>query len=276
MPERSLKVDLTWWCHNSFGPKWDIDTFIKRARDIGAVGIELAPVEHWQKLQKAELTCPVAILDFGKDKPPFAIGWNDPTDHPAVIAETLKQIENCRTSEGVCNMVIAFSGMRKPGINKKAAIANCVSGLKQVMPEAEKEGVTVLFECLNDKKEGAEAWKGHPGYDATTLDFGLEVVKGVGSPRCKLVVDLFHVQRQEGNVIQNLEMVKDHVGHIHAAGHGQVIRQEMNVGYQDLDHRGIFRYIRSWYQGGVGIEYIPTHGRPYKNDLQATMKLING
>lgn len=273
-------IDWTWWPHHVFGPKWGIRTFCERARSAGAAGIELAPHEHWPVLAEFGLKCPVAILDWGPepDKAPFLRGWGDPADHEYVETETLRQIGNCAASKGLCGQVIQFSGMKKVSISEPASIGHCVAGIKQVIGAAEKAGVVLLFECLNDKPEGAEDWKGHPGYAATTLDYGIKVVDGVGSPHCKLVVDVYHLQRQEGNVIQNLARAKDHTGHLHVAGIGELVRHEMHVGRQDLNWPHVLGYINDNYPAsiGVGIEYIPRDGRRYYDDLRAAMRLIQG
>lgn len=271
-----MNIDLAWWCHNAFGPKWGIETFCKRAISLGAVGIELVPVEHWQNLRDWNLRCPVAILDYGKGGPaPFEIGWNDPADHERVTVETLRQIGFCKAFNGVCNAVIAFSGMRKSRMGQPNAIGNCVNGIRNVIKQAEDAGVTLLFEPLNDHAEGAAEWCGHPGYDATTLDYALKVVQGVGSPNLQILLDLYHRQRQEGDVIEAIRVAMPYIGHVHVAGLGPLVRREMNFGCQELNYRDVFKYLRACgYTGGVGIEYIPTPGRPYLNDLRAAKRLI--
>lgn len=271
-----MKIDWAYWCHAALGPKWDIDTFIRNAKSARAVGIELAPPEHWPKLKAAGLTCPVAILDYGESGPaPFEIGWNDPAHHHRVTTETLRQIELCKSSDGVCSSVIAFSGNRVRGMTQPEAIGNCVNGLRQLMPKAEAAGVRILFEFLNDLP--AEGWRGHAGFDCTTLEYALDVINGVGSRYLQVLFDVYHRQRKQGNVIQGLLQAKDCTGHIHVAGIGEFVRGELNVGRQDLNYHDIFAYLRdTGYDKGIGIEYIPTEGRHYLRDLKTAMKMIRG
>jgi len=46
---------------------------------------------------------------------------------------------------------------------------------------------------------------GHPGYQGDDLDWVASIVKKVGSPRLKLLFDIYHVQIMHGDVIRRME-----------------------------------------------------------------------
>ena len=98
--------------------------------------------------------------------------------------------------------------------------------------------------------------KGHPGYQGDDLDYVTRILRRVGSPRVKLLFDVYHVQIMNGDLIRRLEETKDILGHVHTAG---------NPGRGELDDKQEIQYapvmqklVAIGYQGYVGHEFIPT------------------
>jgi len=82
------------------------------------------------------------------------------------------------------------------------------------------------------------------------------IVRRVGSPRVKLLFDVYHVQIMNGDVMRRLEECKDVIGHIHTAG---------NPGRAELDDKQEINYppimrklLEIGYKAYVGHEFIPT------------------
>jgi hydroxypyruvate isomerase len=48
--------------------------------------------------------------------------------------------------------------------------------------------------------------------------WGAELCKAVGSERFKLLYDIYHMQVQEGDVIQTIKENIQYIGHVHTAG----------------------------------------------------------
>src|SRR5206468_2904809 len=67
--------------------------------------------------------------------------------------------------------------------------------LCQVAELAEKYGVVYNLEQLNTKVD-------HAGYPLRYAEDVVRLLEQVGSPRIKLLLDIYHVQIEEGNVIQ--------------------------------------------------------------------------
>src|SRR5918997_1649795 len=99
------------------------------------------------------------------------------------------------------------------------AAANCVEALNRVSKAAEQHGVTVCIELLNSKVD-------HADYQGDHTAFGVRVVKAVGSPRVKLLYDIYHMQIMEGDLIRTIRDNIEHIAHFHTAG---------NPGRNDLD-----------------------------------------
>src|SRR3954466_12702528 len=105
------------------------------------------------------------------------------------------------SAEGGCPCVITFTGFRED-IPDDVGLKNCVAGYKKVVGYAEKKGVTLCLEMLNSRVR--EEMKGHPGYQGDHTDYCMEIIKAVGSPRLKLLFDIYHVQIMDGDVMARL------------------------------------------------------------------------
>ncbi|MGL6072657.1 MAG: TIM barrel protein [Fimbriiglobus sp.] len=266
----NIKHSLVWWCFNSVGDKWDIATMCQHAKDTGCVSIELVEPTHWKAMAKAGLTC--AISGNGAKKTGFMYGLNNPKTAPEVVEATTKRIAECQ--EAKVPSVIGFSGYKwvdptnpKSGeISRDDGAKEMVKNLKTLAIEAEKAGVTVCVEHLNTR-DGSHPMKGHPGYMADDLDWLVGVIKQVGSPKVKILFDLYHVQIMHGDLIRRIEDNKEYIGHIHTAGNPG--RGELDDS-QEIHFAGCMKkLVQIGYTGYVGHEFIPT-----RNALEGVKQAI--
>src|SRR5439155_1441836 len=88
------------------------------------------------------------------------------------------------------------------------ARAAVVAGLNQIKAQAEARRVTICLELLNSKVD-------HADYQGDRTAFGVAVVKAVGSPRVKLLYDIYHMQIMEGDIIRTIRDNKDWIAHFH-------------------------------------------------------------
>ena len=106
--------------------------------------------------------------------------------------------------------LITFFGNRR-GMPDEEATANCVEALNRIKRIAEEHGVTVCLELLNSKVD-------HKDYQGDHSAFGVDVVKAVGSPRVKLLYDIYHMQIMEGDIIRTIRDAREHFAHFHTGG----------------------------------------------------------
>lgn len=254
-----VKQSLAFWCFNARGEKWSAEKVCEVAKGLGCRSVELIAPEYWGTLKKHGLTC--AIASNGMPGAPFKRGLNNSKFHDEVIEHTAKTLE--QSAEAKVPSVIAFAGYKwlDPDDPKSGAItlddafANCVKGLKELARVAEKKGVTVCLEHLNTRDD-SDPMKGHPGYQGDDLDFVASILRKVGSPRVKLLFDIYHVQVMHGDLIRRIEQTKELIGHVHTAG---------VPGRGELDERQEINYpavmkklVDIGYAGFVGHEFIPT------------------
>ena len=255
----NINHSVVFWCFNVAGDKWDIDKTCSVAKSLGIKSVEICGPAEFDTIKKHGLTC--AIAANGMPGAPFMKGLNNPVYQTEVIAVTSKMIDDC----AVANVpsVIAFTGYKWKNaddpnsgeISLQEGADNCVAGLKKLAAHAEKKGVTVCIEHLNTR-DGSHPMKGHPGYQGDDIDYVANIVRRVGSPRVKVLFDIYHVQIMNGDVIRRLEECKDVIGHIHTAG---------NPGRAELDDKQEINYppimrkiVEMGYKGYVGHEFIPT------------------
>jgi hypothetical protein len=113
--------------------------------------------------------------------------------------------------------VITFTGMKFEGMDRDKAINDCLDTWKEVLPHAEKKGITLVLEHLNSR-DSSHPMKGHPGYFGDDVDFCVDLIKQIGSPNFKLLFDIYHVSIMNGDIIRRLRLHKDYIGHLHTAG----------------------------------------------------------
>ncbi|MEI8382699.1 MAG: TIM barrel protein [Planctomycetota bacterium] len=269
-----IQQSIVFWCFNVGGDKWDIEKTCQVATSLGCKSIEICGPETWPTLKKHGLTC--AIAPNGMPGAPFIKGFNNKKYHDEVITTTSKMIEDCAVAGYPA--VIGFTGYKwrdaedpKSGeISLEEGADNCVAGLKKIAALAEKKGVTLCLEHLNTRDD-SHPMKGHPGYQGDDIDYVANIVRRVGSPRIKVLFDIYHVQIMNGDVIRRIEQCKDVIGHVHTAGNPGRAELDNN---QEINYPPIMRkLLEIGYKGFVGQEFIPT--RDALTGLREAVKLCD-
>jgi hydroxypyruvate isomerase len=125
---------------------------------------------------------------------------------------------------------------------------NTIAGLRRISKYAEDHGVTVLLELLNSKVD-------HKDYMCDHTAWGVDVVKAVGSPRVKLLYDIYHMQIMEGDVIRTIRDNFHYLGHFHTGGVPG--RHELDD-TQELQWRSVAKAIADLgFDGFFAHEFVP-------------------
>jgi hydroxypyruvate isomerase len=215
-----------------------IDQMCKICAQLGLVGIDFADPKDWPTLKKYGLVCSLVSMR--------AKGLNRKENHDEALAALRKGIE--LAAEAGFHNVICMSGNRA-GLSDDEGAANCVAGLKRLAAFAEQKQVNVCMELLNSKRN-------HKDYQCDRTAWGVGVVKKVGSPRIKLLYDIYHMQVQEGDVIATIRENIESIAHFHTAGVPG--RHEIDDS-QELYYPAIMRTIAELkFAGYVAHEYSPT------------------
>jgi hydroxypyruvate isomerase len=143
---------------------------------------------------------------------------------------------------------IVCTGNVVQGLSEEQMMQSVLEGLMPTVEMAEKAGITLLLEPLNDRYD-------HPGYFLTSSDVGAEICRKIASPSMKLLFDCYHMQIMEGDLVRHIEQNIDVIGHFHSAGVPG--RHELYNG--ETDYPFVLRRIESFgYKGVFGLEYQPS------------------
>jgi hydroxypyruvate isomerase len=234
-----IKQSVCQWCFGGM----PLEELCKNAKEIGLQSVELLGPDQWATVQKHGLTC--AVGGTVKSNPIHS-GFNRTEHHDAIIKDLEAVLPKCKAA-GVPAQIV-FSGNRN-GMDDKQGLDNCAAGLKRITPLAEDLGVTLIMELLNSKVD-------HKDYMCDRTPWGVELVKRVGSPRFKLLYDIYHMQIMEGDVIRTVTDNFEHIAHYHTAGNPG--RREFDD-TQELNYRGICKaLVDKGYAGYLGQEFIPS------------------
>lgn len=225
------------WCFNAI----PMEEFCRAVAELGIPAIDLVGPNDWHLLKKYGLyssMCNGAELGLTK-------GWNDPQYHEQLLKNYLEMIP--KVAEAGYRNLICFSGNRN-GMDDETGMQNCVSGLEQLLPLAEKHGVLLCMELLNSKIN-------HPDYMCDKSPWGVELCKRLGSEHFKLLYDIYHMQVNEGDVIRTIQDFHLYFAHYHTAGVPG--RHEIDD-TQELYYPAIMRAIvETGFTGYVAQEFIP-------------------
>ncbi len=237
-----IKQAVYGWCFQSV----PMDDFIAASHRMGLPAMNIG-LKYHERLKELGMTIPMTGSHSFKTGP-FS------RENHAHCIEKLKEGIDAAAAHGIPS-VITFTGMRESGISDEQGAKNCVDCWKQVMKHAEEKKVDLCLEHLNTRDD-SHPMKGHPGYFGDDVDFCIELIKRVGSPRMKLLFDVYHVQVMNGDVIRRIRQYKDYIGHYHTAGVPG--RGELD-GTQEIYYPAVMRAILdTGYTGYVTQEFIPT------------------
>jgi len=233
----NIHHSVSQWCYGNI----PLEELAKACADMGLESVELLNEKDWATVNQFGLKCAVGYAtDYGIPK-----GFNRIDNHAKLIADFEAMIPKAAAA-GVPNL-ICFSGNRE-GQNDNVGMINCAIGLRKLMPLAEKHGVTIIMELLNSY--------GHADYQCDKTAWGAALCQMVGSPRFKLLYDIYHMQIMEGNIIDTIKNNIQYIGHVHTGGVPG--RHELDD-TQELYYPAIMKaLVAAGYKGYVGQEFVPT------------------
>ena len=237
-----IKQSVVPWCFNPMPP----EELIRHGAALGLASVELIDPKHWPLIKELGMTVAIAGSHG------FAKGFAHKEEWAECHAKLRERIEQCAAAG--LERVITFSGFRRE-LSDEEGHKNMVAGLKEIVGFAEEKKVTLCIEMLNSRVD--VQMKGHPDYFCDSMERTVEICKAIGSPRCKVLFDLYHVQIMHGDVIARIRQHRDFIAHIHTAGVPG--RNEIND-TQEMNYPPLMKaLLEIGYTGFVGQEFIPTN-----------------
>lgn len=134
--------------------------------------------------------------------------------------------------------------------------ANIIDALRRGSEILETTGLVMVLEPLSD----------NPDLFLRHSTQTYMICKAVKSPSCKILFDMYHMQRNEGNIIANINTVWDEIGYFQIGDNPG--RKEPGTG--EMNYKNIFKHIyQKGYRGVMGME----HGNS-KSGIEGELALI--
>jgi hydroxypyruvate isomerase len=117
-----------------------------------------------------------------------------------------------------------------------------IDALKRGAEVLEPHGIIMVLEALSDT----------PNLFLRTTDQAYEICRGVNSPSCKVLYDTYHMQKNEGNLIKNIEWAWSEIAYFQIGDNPG--RNEPTTG--EINYKNVFKHIYGkGYRGIMGMEH---------------------
>ena len=156
-------------------------------------------------------------------------------------------LKGCRQAVEVAKRVNAKWITVVPGdyerhIPEGIQTANIIEALRRGVEILEPHNLVMVLEALSDT----------PDLFLRHSDQTYMICKAVNSPSCKILFDMYHMQRNEGDLINNIDRVWNEIGYFQIGDNPG--RKEPSTG--EMNYKNIFRHIYSkGYKGVLGMEH---------------------
>ncbi len=177
------------------------------------------------------------------------IYWNEPTlttGDKEFLHEFLTQVKESvevakRVNATWMTVVPGYVDLRK---DIGFQTSNVVEALRMASEMLEPHGLIMVLEPLN--------FFNHPGLFLKEIPQAYQVCKAVGSPSCKILDDLYHMQIQEGNLIPNMDMAWEEIAYFQIGDNPG--RNEPTTG--EINYKNVFKHIHEkGFKGILGMEH---------------------
>jgi hydroxypyruvate isomerase len=190
-------------------------------------------------LNKLGMTMGVFVVDGGDNwKPSLTTGKQEFKDK--FIATCKKSLEAAKRCNAKWATVVPGYYQRDLPIGIQTA--NVLESLKRGAEIFEPSGLIMVLEPLSDTPELFLRYS----------DQTYEICKAVDSPSCKILFDIYHMQRNEGNLIKNMERCWDEIAYVQIGDNPG--RNEPTSG--EINYKNIFKFLYAkGYKGVMGMEH---------------------
>lgn len=215
-------------------------------------------VEFWswkdKNINKIKNVCDkygIKIASFSGDK---EFSMLNKEENEAYINFVIQSITTAKFLD--CKYIVVHSNALGEGgvvinhyneISDYVKFANMYDVLKILAPIAEMNGVTLVLEALNTQVD-------HIGNFLAFTKDSAALIEMVNSDFVKVLYDVYHMQINEGNIIETINKYIKSIGYIHIADVPG--RNEPGVG--EINYKNVMDNLRRLkYEGIIGFELSP-------------------
>jgi len=182
----------------------------------------------------------LTVTQFAPAWPNFA----DPAKLPDLLKTTETAIADARTLN--CTQFTVTGHSLVGGMSREAQLAGYLAGLMRMAPMLEAAGITALVEPFNRVN--------HLNHLLNGSQPALPMVRSVNSPRVKLLWDFYHMQLEDGDLIEKFTAGADQVAHVQIGD----VPGRHQPGTGEVNHANLLKAVRAaGYRGKIGLEFMP-------------------
>lgn len=220
--------------------KYMADQGFTAIEDNGMMGRDVAmQTKIGETLAKLNMTMGVFVIDKGGNmQNTLAAGKQEYIDI---------FLDGCRRAVDVAKRVNAkWMTVVPGGFERNLPIGiqdgNVIDALRRGVEILEPHGLVMVLEPLSDS----------PDLYLRTSEQTYMICKAVNSPSCKILYDIYHMQKNEGNLITNMQLTWDEIDYIQVGDNPG--RKEPTTG--EINYKNVFKFLYDkGFKGVVGMEH---------------------
>lgn len=235
--------------------KFAYDRGFRSIEDNGMTG---RPTAEQQKigdtLAKLGMSMGVFVLDKGGNSAnTLAAGKQEYVD---IFLKGCRQaVEVSKRINGKLTTVVPGDFARNLPIGIQTG--NVIEALRRGAEILAPHNIVMVLEPLSDT----------PNLFLRTSDQTYEICKAVNSPSCKVLFDIYHMQKNEGNLITNINLAYEEIAYIQIGDNPG--RKEPTTG--EINYKNVFKHLyNKGYKGILGMEH--GNSKPGKEGEVALIK----
>lgn len=216
------------------------DQGFRGIEDNGMSGRSLADqAKIGSLLAKLGMSMGVFVLDKGGNGANTLAAGKE--EHVAIFLKGCHQaVEISKRCGGKFTTVVPGDFARNLSLDIQTA--NVIEALRRGAEILEPHGIVMVLEPLSDT----------PDLFLRTSNQTYLICKGVNSPSCKILYDVYHMQRNEGDLIANMERTWSEIAYIQTGDNPG--RNEPTTG--EINYKNLFKFLhQKGYKGVVGMEH---------------------
>ncbi len=158
-----------------------------------------------------------------------------------------RMVKDCKEAVEVakrCNAKWAtvVPGNYERSLSFEYQTSNVIKALRIASDILQPHGLVMVLEPLSD----------NPDLFLRHSDQTYMICKAVSSPSCKILFDMYHMQRNEGDIINNINKAWDEIGYFQIGDNPG--RNEPNTG--EMNYKNIFKHLyNKGYRDILGMEH---------------------
>ena len=157
-----------------------------------------------------------------------------------IIEDSKKAVEVAKRVNAKWMTVVP--GNYERSISHDMQTANVINALRRGSEILEPHGLIMVLEPLSD----------NPDLFLRHSHQTFMICKAVNSPSCKILFDMYHMQRNEGNIINNIDRCWEEIAYFQIGDNPG--RNEPTTG--EMNYKNIFKHIHSkGFKGVMGMEH---------------------